>query len=153
MTSTGKPLLLVATLLLASCTVGEKPRAATVVAPAPAFQDFGDLRVHYNAVPTLAVSDAVAREYGIERDAGQAMVTLALRRLSAGKEYPADGEVQGVALDLQGMRQPIAFIAVRTGEYTDYIGTFRTVERDSYRFDISVKSGKRRGEVKFQRNF
>ena len=153
MNTTGKPLLLVLTALLASCTAGEKPRAADVVAPSPAYQDFGDLRVHFNAMPTLAVSEPVAREYGIERDAGKAMVTLALRRLDKGEEFAAEGEVQGVALDLQGMRQPIAFTAVRTGEYTDYIGTFRAVERDSYRFDIMVKSGERGGTIRFQRNF
>lgn len=153
MNTTGKFLLLLLAVLLASCAAGEKPRAADIVAPSPAYQDFGDLRVHFNAMPTLAVSEPVAREYGIERDAGKAMVTLALRRLDKGEEFAAEGEVQGVALDLQGLRQPIAFTAVRTGEYTDYIGTFRTVERDTYRFDIMVESGERGGNVKFQRNF
>lgn len=146
--------LFVATALsLASCTGGEKPRAADVVAPSPAHQDFGDLRVHYNTLPTLAMSEAVAHQYGVERDAGQALVTIALRTLVNGEEIAAEGEVNAVAVDLQGMRQSIAFRPARTGGYTDYIGSFRVTERDSYRFEITVKSGDRSGKVKFQRNF
>ena len=139
--------------LLSSCTSGEKPRAADVVAPSPAYQDFGDLRVHYNAIPTLSVSEAVAREIGIERGDGKAMLTVALRTLASGEELAADGEVQAVAVDLQGMRQPIPLRAVRTGEYTDYIGAFNVVDRDSYRLQIEVRSGNRSGTVRFQRNF
>ena len=149
----GKPLLLGVSLLLASCTAGEQPRLADVVAPAPAHQDFGDLRVHFNAMPTLAMSEAVARQYGIERDPDKALLTVALRNVAGSEELAAEGEVQAVAVDLQGMRQSIAFTPARTGAYTDYIGTFRIAERDSYRFEITVNSGPRGGKVKFQRNF
>lgn len=149
----GMPLLLGAALLLSSCTAGEKPRAADAIAPAPAHQDFGDLRVHFNAMPTLAMSEAVARQYGVKRDADKALLTVALRNVVGSEELAAEGEVQAVAVDLQGMRQSIAFTPVRTGDYTDYIGTFRIAERDSYRFEIVVKSGERGGKVKFQRNF
>ena len=147
------PVLLGATLLLASCTAGEKPRAADAVAPAPAHQDFGDLRVHFNAIPTLAMSETVARQYGVERDAGKALVTVALRTVAGNEEFAVEGEVKAVAVDLQGMRQTIAFTPARTGNYTDYIGTFRIAERDSFRFELTVKSGERGGKVKFQRNF
>ncbi len=149
----GKPLLLGAAMLLASCTAGEKPRAADAIAPAQAYQDFGDLRVHFNAMPTLAMSEAVARQYGVERDADKALLTVALRNVAGSEELAAEGEVQAVAVDLQGMRQSIAFTPARTGDYTDYIGTFRIAERDSYRFEVTVKSGERGGKVKFQRNF
>ena len=148
-----RPVLLCAALLLVSCTAGEKPRTADAVAPAPAYQDFGDLRVHFNAMPTLAMSEAVARQYGIERDAGKALLTVALRTVAGSEEFAVEGEVQAVAVDLQGMRQSIAFTPARTDGYTDYIGTFRIAERDSYRFEITVKSGERGGKVKFQRNF
>ncbi len=149
----GKSVLLLTTLLLAACTAGEKPRAADVVAPSPAHQDFGDLRVRFNAIPTLSMSEAVAREYGVERDADKALVTIALRKMAGSEELAAEGEVKAAAVDLQGMRQAITFVPVRTGGYTDYIGTFRVAERDSYRFEVSVASGERSGTVKFQRNF
>ena len=62
--------LLILTLLLAACSAGEKPRAAEFVPPADSSIDFGDLRVRYNALPTLSLNDAVAKEYGVTRDAG-----------------------------------------------------------------------------------
>lgn len=153
MNTIGKSLLLAATLLLASCTEGERARPADLIAPAPAYQDFGDLRVHFNAIPTLAMSEPMARLYGIERDAGKALVTLALRKTANGEELATEGEVQAAVVDLQGLRQSIAFKPVRTGDYTDYIGTFRVAERDSYRFEVTVTSAGRSGTVKFQRNF
>jgi hypothetical protein len=140
-------------LLLAACSAGEEPRAAEFVPPADSSIDFGDLRVHYNALPTLGLSEAVAREYGVARDAGSAMVVIALRRIADGQELGADGEVSAEAYDLQGKRQHIDFSAVRTGDYTDHIGTFAISERDSYRFEVKVESGGRKETVKFQRNF
>ena len=145
--------ILMAAVFLASCSAGEKPRMADIVAPAQAYEDFGSLRVHYNAIPTLSMGEAVAREYGVERDARTGLVTIAVRNVVDGEEIAADSEVQAVAVDLQGVRQPISLHAARTGGYTDHIGTFRIAERDSYRFEITVKSDGRSGSVKFQRNF
>lgn len=145
--------LLLSALLLAACSAGEKPRAAEFVPPADSSIDFGDLRVHYNALPTLSLNEAVAREYGVTRDAGSALVVIALRRVANGQELDAEGEVSAEAYDLQGKRQHIGFSAVRTGEYTDHIGTFAISERDSYRFEVKVESAGRSQVVKFQRNF
>ena len=145
--------LLILPLLLAACSAGEKPRAAEFVPPAESSIDFGDLRVRYNALPTLSLNDAVAREYGVTRDAGSAMVVIALRRIANGEELGAEGKVSAEAYDLQGQRQRIAFSAVKIGEYIDHIGTFAINARDSYRFEVKVEAAGRREVVKFQRNF
>jgi hypothetical protein len=145
--------LVIFSLLLAACSAGEKPRVAEFVPPADATVDFGDLRVHYNALPTLSLNEAVAREYGVSRDAKSALVVIALRQLANGQELGADGEVSAEAYDLQGKRQHIDFSAVKTGDYTDHIGTFAISERDSYRFEVKVESAGRKQTVKFQRNF
>ncbi|MET1162421.1 MAG: DUF4426 domain-containing protein [Pseudoxanthomonas sp.] len=140
-------------ILLAACSAGEKPRSAEFVPPAESTAEFGDLRVHYNALPTLSISDGVAKEYGVEKDAGSAMLVIAIRRLANGDEVGAEGEVSAEAVDLQGARQRIAFSAVKTGDYTDHIGTFAVHARDSYRFEVTVKADGRTEKVKFQRNF
>ena len=63
------------------------------------------LRARYNLLPTLALGEAVAREYGVERDAGSALLIVALRHPGdAGGETPADGEVTAEATDLAGRR-------------------------------------------------
>jgi hypothetical protein len=140
-------------LFFAACSATEKPRAADLVPPAVSSTDFGDLRVHYNALPTLSLNDAVAREYGVAKDAGSAMLVVAVRRLENGEETSAEGEVSAEAFDLQGARQHIEFSAVKTGQYTDHIGVFTIHARDSYRFEVTVKADGRAEKVKFQRNF
>jgi hypothetical protein len=145
--------LLLSILLIAACSAGEKPRAAEFVPPAVSTAEFGDLRVHYNALPTLSLNDAVAREYGVDKNAGSAMLVIATRRLENGEEVGVDGEVSAEAIDLQGARQRIGFSAVKTGDYTDHIGVFTIQARDSYRFEVTIKSNGRTENVKFQRNF
>lgn len=138
---------------LAACSGSEAPRAAEFVPPSPAHSDFGDLRVHYNALPTMALSEAVAKQYGVERDPGAALVLVALRRLRNGEEIDADGEVTAQASDLSGARQQIPLRVIDTGEYSDHIGTARISQRNTYRFDIAITTGGRTETLQFQRNF
>lgn len=144
---------LVLALSLAACSGGETPRAAEFVPPAPADTDFGSLRVRYNALPTLALSEPVAKQYGVQRDAGTALVLVALREVKGAEELDADGEVSVTAHDLSGARQVVTLRKVDAGEYTDLIGTARISPRNSYRFEIVVQAGGRTETVKFQRNF
>lgn len=145
--------LLLTAALLAACSGGEAPRTAEFVQATPAEADFGDLRVRYNALPTLSLSEAVAREYGVPRDAGTALVLVALREVKGNDEVDADGDVIVSAHDLSGARQAITLRRIDAGGYTDQIGTARISPRNSYRFEIVVKAGSRSETVKFQRNF
>ena len=144
---------LVLALSLVACSGGETPRAAEFVPPAPAETDFGSLRVRYNALPTLALSEPVAKQYGVQRDAGTALVLVALREVKGAEEIDADGEVRVTAHDLSGTRQAIELRKVEAGGYTDLIGTARVSPRNSYRFEIVVQAGGRTEAVTFQRNF
>ena len=145
--------LLLSAALLAACSGGEAPRTAEFVQATPAEADFGDLRVRYNALPTLSLSEAVAREYGVPRDAGTALVLVALRKMAGGEEVDADGEVSVTAHDLSGARQALTLRKIDAGGYMDHIGTARISPRNSYRFEVVVKAGGRTETVKFQRNF
>ena len=144
---------LVLAMSLTACSGGETPRAAEFVPPAPAETDFGTLRVRYNALPTLALSEPVAKQYGVQRDAGTALVLVALREVKGAEELDADGEVSVTAHDLSGARQVVTLRKVNAGEYTDLIGTARVSPRNSYRFEIVVQAGGRTETVTFQRNF
>jgi hypothetical protein len=140
-------------LTLAACSNGEAPRTAHFVPPTPAHSDFGDLRVHYNALPTMALSEAVAQQYGVERDPDTALVLIAIRKMQNGEEVDTDGEVTAQASDLSGARQQIALRSIDTGDYSDHIGTLRVSQRNTYRFDITVAADGRRDTLQFQRNF
>ncbi|UYB53538.1 DUF4426 domain-containing protein [Xanthomonas sp. AM6] len=147
------PVAMLLCLALAACSAQETPRPAAVLAPAPAQADFGALRVHYNALPTLAMSEQVARRYGIERSADTALVMVALRRVQGGEELPASGRVAGSASDLSGRRQDIAFRDAVTDAYTDYVGTVRVSAHDQLNFTVDVRSADGAGAVRFSRTF
>ena len=104
-------------------------------------------------LPTLALSEPVAKQYGVQRDAGTALVLVALREVKGTEEIDADGEVSVTAYDLSGTRQAIELRKVEAGGYTDLIGTARVSPRNSYRFEVVVTAGGRTETVTFQRNF
>ena len=145
--------LLLSVFFLAACSAGEKPRTAEFIPPAESSIDFGNLRVHYNALPTLSLSEAVAKEHGVTRDAKSAMLVVALRENINGEELPATGKVTAVAHDLQGNHQPVNFHVVQTGHYSDHVGTFAINARDSYRIEVQVEANGRTENFKLQRSF
>ncbi len=146
-------LLSVALIALAGCTAQEAPRKAELVQAQPGYTDLGGLRVHYNLLPTLAMNDAVARSYGVERQPDRALLVVALRQLAAGDELPSTGTVQASATDLSGKRQTVQLRPVQTGAYTDLIGELDAHARDQLRIELQVASAIGTGNVQFKRNF
>jgi len=147
------PLLCLALLGLAACSAQETPRPAQLVAAQPGHSDLGALRVHYNLLPTLAMNQAVASSYGVQRQANRALLVVALRQLANGDEQPALGTVQANAIDLSGKRQTVTLRAVQTGDYTDLIGELDAHPHDQLRIELQVSSAAGAGDVRFQRNF
>ncbi|WP_305804341.1 DUF4426 domain-containing protein [Stenotrophomonas sp. YIM B06876] len=150
------PWLLLCTLpllWLPGCSAGDAPQPAQLLAPTPTHADFGHLRVRYNALPTLAMNAAVARRYGVNRDAGQALLVVALREVQQGEELPLGGEISATATDLSGRRQTITLRPVTTGAYVDQVGTVRTGVHDSVRFQLKLQTSAGNGIVEFERNF
>lgn len=150
----GALLSLVLALGLAGCG-SSAPEPARFVPPHPSTTELeGPLRARYNLLPTLALGEAVAREYGVERDAGTALLVVALRRPTAdGDEAGAVGEVSAEVVDLAGRRQAVAMRPVATGEYVDHVGTVRVGAHDTLRARIVVVVDGRRQEFDFQRSF
>lgn len=140
-------------LAVTGCSGNQTPQPAVFMTPAESSSDFGNLRVHYNALPTASLGDSVARDYGIQKDPGTGMLVIALRQLSDGNEVATQGHVSAVVHDLQGVRQQIDFKTVKTGDYTDHLGTFEMSPRNTYRFEVTVNSGGRTEVVNFQRSF
>ncbi|WP_024869360.1 DUF4426 domain-containing protein [Pseudoxanthomonas suwonensis] len=150
-----KACLLASLVLAVAGCGGAAPQAAQFVPPAPSTTDLsGSLRARYNLLPTLALGEAVAREYGVERDEGTALLVVALRRVGAdGEETSVDAEVSAEAVDLGGRRQQVALRKVATGDYVDHVGTMRVGRHDTIRVQVGVVADGRRQQFDFQRNF
>lgn len=148
-------LLLTATasLWLTACSDRDAARPAHMITPAPSHSDFDTLRVHYNALPTLAMNDTVARTYGVTRRANQALLVVALRQRVDGEEHATTGTVTATATDLSGRHQQIALRQVSTGDYVDHVGVVAVSDHDTVRFALQVSSAHGGGTVRFERNF
>lgn len=99
----------------------------------------GETAIHASVVPTLAVGEAVAHSYGIERHARHQLLLVGIRQ-GAGADAIAlaASRIQAHATDLRGVRQQVALRQVRTGEVIDYVGTVRATGPDTLRFDVQV---------------
>jgi len=138
---------------LAGCS-GPAPQPARVLDPAPAVAELHDgLRAHYSLVPTLALGEAVARQYGIRREDGTALLVVALRQRQADDEVPASGQVRAQARNLAGQRQQVQLREVGTGDYRDHIGLVRVGERDQIRIEATVLANGRSSSFSFERGF
>lgn len=145
--------LAIASAWLSGCSNADAPRPAQLLTATPSHGDFGQLRVHYNVLPTLAMNDAVARSYGVTRRPDQALLVVALRQQRDGDERPATGAVVATATDLSGRRQQIPLREVSTGDYIDHVGIVRISDHDTLRFALQVTSADGSGAVRFERNF
>ncbi|MCD9028207.1 DUF4426 domain-containing protein [Luteimonas sp. BDR2-5] len=115
----------------------------------PATMSVGDTEVLASVVPTLALNDAIAAQYGIDRARDRVLVLVSLR---AGDDA-RQGHVGATARDLRGVRQSIAFREVRTGDLVDYVGIARVTPPDTLRLDIDVVlADGRRTTLRFSRD-
>lgn len=147
-------LLFAGLLVLAACSEGQPPtRVQPVSTPVQSLQVLGALHVRYNALPSLALPESAVKAYGIDRGAGRGLVIVALRQLRDGQEVPVEGRVRGVAVDLSGRRQEIAFKPVRTGDALDQVGSVEISPRDVLRFQLEVVSDVGGGRLAFERSF
>src|SRR5690606_1161484 len=95
-------------LALAGCGSGAPGPASDqgqAHAQREAAMQVGDIVVRANALPTADLNDAVARQYGIERDDGSVMLLVGVRRDGDGGETALTARGPPVAIELLGKRQ------------------------------------------------
>ena len=138
---------------LAACG-GSTPPAPPSQAPQEAVVQVGDVLVRANALPTADLGEAVARQYGIERDPGTVMLLVGVRRDDEAGETALPARVAANAADLLGKRQQLEMREVRSGAFVDYVGTARVIAPDTLRFDVQVvPEGGTAMELRFNRDF
>jgi len=121
------------------------PPPATAATQAPAVLQAGDVTIRASAVPTAVLGEAVAAQYGIERDPRTVLLLVGVRRGSGPEETSLAARVRGSAVDLLGRRQQIALREIRSdgpgpGQgFIDYAGTVRISPPETLRFDLAIE--------------
>lgn len=142
-------------LALAGCGSGAPdPAGGRGQAQQEASMQIGDVLVRANAVAAASLGEAVARQYGIDRDDGAVMLLVGVRRDGDSGETALPARVTAVASDLLGKRQQLEMREVRSGEFIDYVGTARVIAPDTLHFDVQVvPEGGKSMELRFNRDF
>ena len=130
------------------------PPATTAAAQAPAILQAGDVTIRASAVPTAVLGEAVAVQYGIERDPRTVLLLVGVRRGSGSGETSLPARVRGSAIDLLGRRQEIALREIRSGGFIDYAGSVRISPPETLRFDLAIdRDGAVPATLVFSRDF
>lgn len=125
-------------LALAACGAPSPPADHASALREEAIARDDDVSVRASLLPTAALGEAVARQYGIAPRPGRLMLMVGVRRGPdhAGTALPA--QVIAHATDLRGVRTAIAMREVRSGGFVDYIGTVQATPPDTLRIELDV---------------
>lgn len=94
----------------------------------------GDITLRYNALTTAALPPAAAAQYGLTRDAGQALLVIVAAR--AGHNLVINGH--GTAATLLGQAIPLQIRAVSDASGASLLVSFKLTDSGTVRFDLTV---------------
>lgn len=133
--------------LLAACGEADRQVEPQLADEAPSsldtHRDFGDYRIHFNALSTDSLAPQVALAYGIVRSKSRAMLNLSImRRAQQGLDTPSKGKVVVNASNLTGQLKVIKMREIVEGEGDSaaiyYIGELPVADGETLIFDVAV---------------
>lgn len=126
-----------------------------VVSHAEISQEFGAIKVHYNALTTDQLLPEVARAYKIERSKTRGMVTMSvLKQNSVGAPTPVPAKLTVYATNLNQQLSNIEMREVKEGNAIYYLGEFRVNPPDTLKFTTTIDvAGDPRREMVFKQKF
>jgi hypothetical protein len=112
----------------------------TLPAHAEQAKKFGDVEVHYNAMPTDELVPEVAKNYKIDRSRNRGMLTISiLKRMNLGVSQASRAKVTASIVTLTGQNIDIPMREIIEGTAVYYIGEFRINAPGTLTFAISAK--------------
>ena len=129
------------------------------IAAAGGTEDFGDYRVHYNAIATDRLAADVASAYGIVRSKSRAMLNVSITKDVPGTTgVSVPGKVKVVASNLTGQVKDLNLRKIEeNGDYAAiyYIGEVSVSNGETLRFEITVtpEGAEESYSVSFQQQF
>lgn len=111
--------------------------------------------IHFNALPTTALSAEVARSYGIVRSGTRGFVNIAVLRDDETGGTPVPASIVARSRALTGQVSVIELRELRDQDAIYYVGEFRIRGEEQLRFDLEVRpEGARRAiPVRFEHRF
>lgn len=102
-------------------------------------QTFGDMTVHYSALPTERLLPAMAKSYGIERSARRGLVNIAIeQKTSSATTSSVRASVSGKAVSVGGDSSTLKFRELVEEGTVSYIGEFPLSAPDTYTFTVTI---------------
>lgn len=126
------------------------------VAHAEQMQKFGDIEIHFNAMPTDELTPDVARAYGLDRSRNRGLMTLSvIQRDAQGVGRPIKAHVTATIKMLTTQSIDVTLREVVEGEAIYYLGDFRVMPPVTLRFAVTVRpaGAGRDAVVSFSRSF
>jgi len=141
-------------LALAACGDEAPKPARPLDPPQEAVSQVGDVTIRANVVATMNLSDAMAQQYGFERDPDTVLLLVSVRRGAEGAESSVPASITATVSDLRGQRREFDLREIRSGDLVDYVGTTRVSRPDTLRFDLNVvRDGGDASRMQFSRDF
>lgn len=101
---------------------------------------FGDIEVHYNAMPTSELQPEVAKNYKLERSQTRGLLTISvLKKNQLGIGQPIKAEVEAHVVNQYSQLGNIDLREIQEGPAIYYLGEFRMSPPDTLKFTLSVK--------------
>lgn len=127
-----------------------------IASPAEQAVKYGNIEIHYNAMPTDELQPEVAKNYNIVRSRNRGLLTVSvLRKNKLGVAEPVPAVLSASAVNLSAQLTQINMREIRESGAVYYLGEFRVAPPDTLKFSISAKpSGEtRQYPAEFSRSF
>ncbi|MHC9084977.1 DUF4426 domain-containing protein [Luteimonas sp. RIT-PG2_3] len=91
-------------------------------------------------VPTMALSESMAKPYGIARDDNTVLLLVGVRRGSADAEVAIPATLGVRVRDLRGVQRDVVLREIRNAEFIDYAGSVKVQAPDTLTFEIQASA-------------
>ena len=105
--------------------------------PSLSFADdhaFGDVTIHANAISTMQLLPAMAKQYGITRDAKHGLLNVSIEQAG----HTVSASVTAQVGDLTGHARPLALRETAENGDVDYLGEFAIDGSGTYVFTVTA---------------
>ena len=147
-------------VLLVGCgpsgTGAQSDNQQEILGATESFKDFGDYVLHFNALTTDQIAEAMAAEHGVVRSRNRALLNVSvLRNQNVGLATAVAAEVTASSRNLTAQLRNLPMREVREGDAIYYIAEFAIDNAESLIFTVEAtpEGSTETLEVSFQKQF